>query len=105
MTQCPLRSALNHRSVGHRISKRNAEFDYRRASRGQFNNQIERSLQIGIAGGDEGNESATVVAFQLGKGFSDSTQKQIYHRKHREFLSSLLRDTYVPPLHILSSAP
>ena len=72
MKQGAFRSTLNDRPVGHRIGERHAQFNQRRASRGQFNDQIMSCFEIRIAGRDEGNETATLVAFEERKGFGDA---------------------------------
>ncbi len=57
MLQRPFAGALDHRSVGHRIAERNAEFDHisTRVDRGQRN--LARNFEAGIAARDVDHES------------------------------------------------
>jgi hypothetical protein len=48
---------LNYRPVSHWITERDAKFDQGCASSIEFQDQLKRCLEIGIAGGDERNET------------------------------------------------
>src|SRR6185437_8452903 len=59
--------------ISHRITERHAEFDQRRIRR-ERDEQLFGGGEVGIAGGDVGNESLPAVPLQSCEGVSDASQ-------------------------------
>src|SRR5205823_381405 len=64
MSQRALRCSLNHRPVGHRITKRHAKLYDARAHTRKLDEQLARRLKIRIARRDERNQAASSFTSQ-----------------------------------------
>ena len=76
MTQRTFGSALNDRSISHRIGERDAKLNQRRAYAREFDDQFSSSFKIRVAGRDERDEAFLAFSFERIEFFSDSTQKE-----------------------------
>src|SRR6185369_4688274 len=64
---------LYHWSISHRIAERHAELDQGRI-RCECDEKLFGGCEVGIAGGDVGNESLLAVLLQSCEGVSDASQ-------------------------------
>src|SRR5216683_799915 len=65
-------SALDGRAVGERIAERHAEFDHVCASFGKCENEFQRGVERGVAGGDVSDDAEFTGPAQLGEAFGDA---------------------------------
>ena len=77
--QRALRRRLDRRTVGHRIGERHAELDQVGARRRQPAQDVHRGAEIGIAGGDEGDQPAAPLLAQRGEAPRDALLAERAH--------------------------
>jgi hypothetical protein len=70
--QRTFRSALDRRSIRHRIGKRHAKFNDVGAARNQCPHQRQSQIGMRVAGGDEGDQGLAALGGKRGEGLRDA---------------------------------